>query len=281
MPIEESESSSTPSGRHADHSPWTGISIGVLIVGAVCLSSTSQATARETTSLVLPLAAMGEESWQPLTFRSIEKTTQYELSTDPSGHPAYRAISQCSASAMLLRLPEDFDLVRTPRLAWRWRIENGLENHNERTREGDDFAARVYVLFRFDADRASFWRRLQDQMGRRIFGVEIPGEALSYVWASRATPGDHWTSPDQEDARLLVLESASDKETSRPWREAIVDLAADAGRVFDPPPRLQPYAIGLMTDADDSCESATAWFSEFRLMGPKTALPAAGEVAFP
>ena len=217
----------------------------------------------------IPLAAMGDKRWQPLTFRSIENHTRYELTADPSGSAAYRAISHCAASAMLLRLPADFDLARTPRLAWRWRVEEGLENHNERTTEGDDFAARVYVLFRFDPDRASLWRRMQTQLGEKIFGAEIPGEAISYVWGSRAIVGDHWPSPSQTDARLLVLESSSDDESSESWRQAIVDLAQDAERIFDPPPSLQPYAVGLMTDADDTCQTAIAWFSDFRLLGPR------------
>lgn len=235
---------------------------------AMAIGFGARAVAEESRPLVISLPAMGDEAWRPLIFRSIEKTTNYELVDDPAAAPAYRATSQCSASAMLLALPEDFELAKTPRLAWRWKIEEGLDVPNERTSEGDDFAARVYVLFRFDAERASLWRRFQDELGQRIFGAEIPGEALSYVWASRVAVGEHWTSPSQEDARLLVLESGSNQEASREWREVIVDLAQDAARVFDPAPRRPPYAVGLMTDSDDSCQQATSWFADFRLLGP-------------
>jgi hypothetical protein len=174
---------------------------------------------------------------------------------------------------MLLALPQDFTLAKTPRLAWRWRIERGLENDAEKSTEGDDFAARVYVLFRFDPSRASIWERLRNQMGERLFHAEIPGQALSYVWASQQAPGAHWTSPNQQDARLLVLESNSNQEATQDWREAIVDLVVDAKRVFETPPRLSPYAIGLMTDADNTCQRAIAWFSDFRLLGPQPGTP--------
>lgn len=249
--------------------PWIQRHI-ILLLFLVSTTVTSTAVA-DSDTFVVPLPALGDEGWQPLTFRSIEKATRYDPGIDPSGRPAYRASSHCSASAMLLALPENFDPLKTPRLAWRWRIERGLDNEDERSEAGDDFAARVYVLFRFDPGRASLWRRLQNQMGRRIFNAEIPGEALSYVWASRQDPGAHWTSPNQKDARLLVLESASDQLGSQAWREAVVDLIGDAQRVFETPERRRPYAIGLMTDADNTCQKAVAWFSDFRLLGPRDA----------
>jgi len=267
--IQKSRPVRAPSGRNRHQSL-----LGAWIAAALCLGWTSPTTRPtpmdESKLVVMPLAAMGDQSWKPLTFRSIEKTTKYERSTDPDGRSAYRAVSECSSSAMTLRLPEDFDLARTPRLAWRWRIEKGLDPHDETVIKGDDFAAQVYVLFRFDTDRASLWRRLEHRLAEQVFGADIPGVAISYVWSSQASPGAHWTSPDADAAKILVLETASKDDESHRWREAIVDLAADARRVFDPPPRLQPYAIGLMADADNTCSEAIAWFSDFRLMGPES-----------
>jgi hypothetical protein len=193
---------------------------------------------------------------------------------DPDDRRAVRAVSECGASALVLELPEDFDLSRTPRLAWRWRIERGLAIGGERTKKADDFAARVYVLFRFDSERASLLRRLQQRMARRFFGREVPGLTLNYVWSSSVPIGQHWPSPYHEDARIIVLESDSAEPSSGAWREAIVDLATDAARLFDPPPRLQPYALGLMTDSDNVCGHAIAWFSDFRLLGPGSGGPA-------
>ncbi|HEB91181.1 MAG TPA: DUF3047 domain-containing protein [Deltaproteobacteria bacterium] len=219
--------------------------------------------------LVIPLPAPGDPAWQPLEFRSIERGTLYELERDPDGRPAYRAISRCGASAMLLPLPVDFDPLRTPRLAWRWRIERGLSIDDEKAGGTDDFAARVYVLYRFDPERASAWRRLQQRIGRRLFGAEAPGRTLSYVWSSRSPVGASWPSPRQpEAARLVVLETGSDRTAARAWREEIVDLQADAERFFSPSPRQPAYALGLMTDADDVCREAVAWYSDFRLLGP-------------
>jgi hypothetical protein len=216
------------------------------------------------------LPGPGDSAWHPLRFRSIENQTTYEVVTHAQGRTAYQSTSRCGASAMLMELPEILDLERTPRLAWRWRIDRGILRDDERSKSGDDFAARVYVLFRFDSKRATRWQRIEHAIGARWFGVAPPGETLTYVWGSREPVGATWTSAIRQEARIVVLETSSDS-TSNEWREAIVDLAADAKRLFDPPPRLQPYALGLMTDTDGACDEASARFADFRLLGP--ALP--------
>ena len=65
-----------------------------MLVG-VFLAAPLAATATE--PLVLRLSPPGSEDWQPLIFRSIERQTDYQVSTDPSGRPAYRAVSDCGA----------------------------------------------------------------------------------------------------------------------------------------------------------------------------------------
>jgi len=235
------------------------------------------------------LAAPGSEAWKPLLFRSIERHTSYQIRMDPAGRPAYRAVSDCGASAMRLALPDDLDLAQTPRLAWRWRIEQGLDNDREKTKSGDDFAARVYLLFEFDSKGAGPFERLERALGRRLFGLDMPGQALNFVWASRAEVGEFWTSPYHPKARLIAVASQSFEASREGWRQTIVDLTGTARRLFDKAPPRRPYALALMVDADDVCARAVAWFSDFRLLEPapshpqgaETALPASGEARIP
>ncbi len=218
--------------------------------------------------LEIPLPAPGDPAWQPLVFRSIERTSDYEVDRDDAGRLLHRGESRCGASALVLSLADEIDLARTPRLAWRWRLERGLAVTDEHTAAGDDFAARVYVLFRFDPERASAWRRIEQGLGRRLFASEAPGETINYVWASRARRGTSWQSPVRSEVRLVALETDSGSDAPTGWRSAVVDLVADAARLFDPPPRGAPYAIGLMVDADATCQHALAEFADFRLLGP-------------
>ena len=288
----------TWSGYPADHlssAGPTGIAtfVGALLAFTAVVTASSPAAEGRDESPVpnreIPLAVPGSEAWKPLFFRSIQRHTSYEIGMDPAGRPAYRAVSDCGASAMHLALPEDLDLALTPRLAWRWRIEQGLDIEFEKTKSGDDFAARVYLLFEFDSKSAGPLERLEHALGRRLFGLEIPGQTLNFVWASRAEVGEVWTSPYHAHARLIAVASRSAEASRGGWRQTTVDLSDSARRLFDPPPAGRPYALALMVDADDVCARAVAWFSDFRLLGPvptrplgaNTALPASGAAKIP
>ena len=87
------------------------------------------------------LPAPGSAPWQALAFPKIERHTRYSEARE-AGHPVLHAESECSASGLLLPLA-DVDLTATPRLGWRWRVDQAVAPPDERSRAGDDFAARV------------------------------------------------------------------------------------------------------------------------------------------
>lgn len=214
---------------------------------------------------VRQLPAPGSSAWQPVTFRSVERPTTYI----PFGEPetGVRAEADCSASALVLPL-EEIDLSRTPVLHWRWRILQGLDVEDERSRSGDDFAARVYVMFRFEPDRASLLERFRRGVGERLFGAEMPGTALSFVWSSRIASGAIWTNPYAAEARMIALASGPGSG----WRAETVDLPASYASAFGHPPP-QATGIGVMTDADDTCQQAVAEYQDFRLAPREPAGP--------
>jgi len=39
------------------------------------------------------------------------------------------------------------NLNKTPIIHWSWKIKNTLQSNNEREKSGDDFAARIYIIF--------------------------------------------------------------------------------------------------------------------------------------
>lgn len=199
----------------------------------------------------------GEPAWQPLRFRSVERSTDYAPLAD--AQPGVRAESRCGASALVLPL-DGAELERTPVLHWQWRVLRGLDVADERSRGGDDFAARVYVMFRFQPERAGWLERAQRALGESLYGSRIPGSALNFVWTSRIEPGATWTSPYTEHSRLVALE----RGPGPGWRSEAVDVPAAYAEAFgEPPPAAE--GLGLMTDADDTCQHAVAEFRGFRL----------------
>ena len=206
---------------------------------------------------IVELPPPGDERWKPVEFPSIEKHTRYEA-VEADGAPAWRAQGQCSASGRAVAL-DDIDLTQTPILRWRWKVDPGLPRLDERTKAGDDFAARVYVLFRFDPKQASWRERLMARAARALYDTDLPGGALNYVWSSAQARGSDWQSVYQSTSHLVALRAPDD----RGWFEERVDLAADRQR-FIPEVKTAIAGLAIMTDSDQSCAEATAWYSSIR-----------------
>jgi len=205
------------------------------------------------------LSPPGTDGWKPLEFPKIPKHTTYTVVRDGDTQ-AVKAVSDCAASALYLPVT-DVDLARTPRLQWRWKVEQPLAVADERVKKGDDFAARAYVMFRFDPDRASLWQRLQHAIGTRLYGQVIPGGAINYVWSSREARGAKWDNPFASTAKMVSLGSGLLPQ----WTTEVVDVAEDYRDLFghEPPPVL---AVALMTDTDNSCQQAVAYYADFRFL---------------
>jgi hypothetical protein len=73
------------------------------------------------------------------------------------------------------------------------------------TREGDDYAARVYVLLDYPLDSLSFATRQKLRLARTFFDPDLPAATLSYVWDNRAAPGTHARSAYTETVEMIVL----------------------------------------------------------------------------
>jgi hypothetical protein len=113
---------------------------------------------------------------------------------------------------------------------------------NEKTRQGDDYAARVYVVFpgRF------FWQM----------------RALNYIWANKLPKGEFVPNAFTSNAMMIAVESGPAKTGQ--WVTEERDILTDYRRVFgeDPP---EAGAIAIMTDTDNTGTEATAWYNDIIL----------------
>jgi hypothetical protein len=246
-------------------SPFLAVALLLLLLGALPASADevpAQGTPPPRTGR--PLAAPGGPDWQPLHFPKISRHTRYtRRGTTVESH------SDCSASALILRLDPPVDLRQWPRLRWRWQLTRPLEpGPNEREKAGDDFAARVYALFEFDPQRSTLWERLQRRLGKTLYGEGLPGKGIAYVWARSAQTGNHWPNPYTADTRVSVLRSAADRD----WQSESVDLLADHEALLGPA-HVPLMAIAIMTDSDDGCSTAGARYADFELLPPGPTAP--------
>lgn len=195
-------------------------------------------------------------AWQPLTFSGIDAHTAYSL-VDEGGTVVVRAESQASASGLMREI--EVDPALHPILEWRWRVANVLENGDVSRKSGDDYAARIYVTFGYDPSQAGLFERARYEALRLIHGRYPPVAALNYIWESRSPVGTIVPNPYVARNRMIVVESGDQNVGT--WRLERRNVALDYERAFGgEAPRISGVAI--MTDTDDTGESATAWFGD-------------------
>jgi len=148
-----------------------------------------------------------------------------------------------------------------PVLSWRWKVDRVLDKARLDAREGDDFAARIYVSFEVPMDELTFFERTKLRIARLIYG-DVPPAAICYVWDNHAPPGTSTWSPYTNRVRVIVLRSGA--ASAGRWEGERRDVAADFRAAFgrDAPP-VSGIAVG--NDTDQTGETATAWFGDFRV----------------
>jgi hypothetical protein len=157
------------------------------------------------------------------------------------------------------------DPAATPILAWRWKVDHALNRSELETKEGEDFAARVYVSFDYPVEELPLLTRAKLRIARAIYG-DVPAAAICYVWDSRHAPGTSAWSPHFDHVRIVVLESGNARAGQ--WVEERRDVDADFRAAFGerwkgPTPKVVAVVAG--NDSDQVHEAVTAWFGDFKL----------------
>ena len=194
----------------------------------------------------IPIARFETESLSRWQEKSFDGYTQYNIVT-LSGQRVLKADSQGSASILAKQLK--IDLKKTPYLNWSWRVENNLPRLNERTKQGDDYAARIYIV----------------QGGNTRWSTI----ALNYVWSSNQIQGSRWNNAFVgKRAKMLAVRGQADATKS--WtvekRNVYQDLIELFGNKGSDWKNEQAYrfidAVAIMTDTDNSQRSAIAYYGD-------------------
>ncbi|HEY5599320.1 MAG TPA: DUF3047 domain-containing protein [Candidatus Manganitrophaceae bacterium] len=249
--------------------------IGVIVLSAPVLcalpgsaSSEEKAPIRLLTDAQAPDGA--PEGWRPLTFKNISRHTDYRLIHE-AGRPVIRAESRRSASG--LYRPLDLDPKEYPFLSWCWKIDRIIVKGDEARKEGDDYAARIYVTFKFDPDQAPFWERMKFRAIKLVYGEYPPKGAINYIWANYLPKGRSIANAYTDRARMVAVESGPEKVGR--WVCEARKIDDDYQSLFgEAPPTLSGVAV--MTDTDNTGEEATASYADL-ILEPALRKPSGGE----
>lgn len=178
-----------------------------------------------------------DPGWEVKEFKG---RTYYAVVHDDDASHVLKAQSRDAASGLIFR--KEYSLHDFPVLAWRWKVGNILDKGDETKKEGDDYAARVYVIFPH-----WFFPRTK---------------SINYIWANKLPKGRHVPNPFAGNAVMVAVESG--RENVGRWMTERRNVYEDYRAIFgEEPPRVG--AIAVMTDTDNTGGSATAWYDDIRI----------------
>ncbi|PHQ25013.1 hypothetical protein CLH62_11720 [Marinobacter guineae] len=199
------------------------------------------------------------DGWEPLEFPKIDQLTRYELVTE-DGIQVIKATTSGTASGLIARvnIPPSESLV----LRWRWKVSNVFEQGDARKKSGDDYPARIYVAFKFQPEKAGFFERAKRTTVEVLFGESLPGNALNYIWANTLPKGEFAPNPYTDKTMMVAVNSGAGQVGE--WVTVERDIMADYRKAFGeaPPPVV---GIAIMSDSDNTGETATAWYGDIVL----------------
>lgn len=134
-------------------------------------------------------------------------------------------------------------------------------------KDGDDYAARVYATFDAPPDSLSLAARARMKLAKLLYGADLPAAALCYVWDNTHAPGTMAWNSHSSRVRMIVLRSG-DAQAGQ-WMPESRDVAADYRAAFGSGAPVPPISgVAASADTDQTGESVTAWFGDFRLEAP-------------
>lgn len=193
------------------------------------------------------------DNWKPFTFPKIKKHSVYTIETEGGKH-VLKAESNASASAIVYK--DDFDVYNYPRVKWRWKVRNVYAKGDVRTKSGDDYPIRVYIMFEYDPEKAGALDRIKYSFAKSLYGEYPPHSSLSYIWSSKDDPGTFLVSPYTDKAVMVLLEKGPAKAGT--WVDEEIDIVKDYRKAFKttPPDRAR---IAVMNDSDNTAESSVSY----------------------
>lgn len=202
-----------------------------LMMTALCLTALACADADK-----ISFGSFAESGLEGWTQKIFQGETDYRI-VNHAGLNVLQANSSAAASGLVFETaynPQEF-----PILAWRWKIDHIIARGDSRTKSGDDYAARVYVIF-------PHW-----------FFPKT--KTLNYIWANRLPKDAVQPNAYTGNAMMIAVESGS--AMAGQWVAVQRNIIDDYRRAFgeDPP---NVGAIAIMTDTDQTGGTALAWYGD-------------------
>ncbi|GBE03835.1 hypothetical protein BMS3Abin09_00758 [bacterium BMS3Abin09] len=192
------------------------------------------------------------DDWKPLYFPKIKEHSLYSIEKGEGAH--LKAESNASASGIIYK--EEFNVYNYPKVKWRWKVDNVYEMGDARKKSGDDYPLRIYIMFKYDPEKASFGKKIKYGIAKKLYGEYPPDSSLNYIWANKKHK-ERVIANTYTSAAMMILLQSGGKNVDK-WVEQEVDVLEDYRKAFgeDPP---SVASIAVMNDSDNTKESSVSY----------------------
>ena len=201
------------------------------------------------------------QEWSFQALRGVKNATKYAyVHDDTLNATVLEGSADAAAGALTYRFEGDAQISSI--LRFKWRPGNLIASSDPKTKAGDDYAARIYITFASDPERASLGEKTENALANAIYGEVPPHAALSYVFTHKAKLGEIITSPFTKRVKKIVVDA--DPDSVGKWKSFTRDIYEDYKRAFgEEPTRIS--GIAIMVDTDNTGETTSARFADITL----------------
>jgi len=210
----------------------------MLFVPTLLLAGEKSVVTEKATNRVANFNQGDLSGWEEKSFKGNSQYKFVEVKDNGQLIKVLRASTEGQASGLFKDV--DIDLQKTPYLHWSWQVKNLLEGNDERSKGGDDYPARIYVVV---SGGAFFWNT----------------KAINYVWSSNQPQGSEWPNAYTSNAKMIAVQTG--KEKVGQWVKEKRNVREDLKRLFGDD-LTQIDAIAVMVDGDNTGQSATSFFGD-------------------
>ena len=167
--------------------------------------------------------------------RGADNKTLYSVGSNDKGN-FLKAIADNAASGLGKEIK--IDLNKTPFINITWKVEKDLKGIKENTKQGHDYAARVFAI-------------------KKTGATPLSNRAINYVFSSNSKVGENRPSPYTKKSIDNVI--ASTKDTLNEWVTVKANVKEDFKR-FHNLDVDELDGLAIMADTDNSKMKSIAYF---------------------
>lgn len=188
-----------------------------------------------------------------------KQPTQYNYAFLDGRHAV---VASASSSASVLRQSVRVEPPFLQDIAFSWKVKQLIPGADLTRRETHDSPVRLVLAFEGDRSEFSMKNAMLSELSLTLTGEEMPYATLMYVWCNACAKETLYVNPRTDRIREIVLETGS--ENVGQWLSYQRDIQADYLKAFGQAPGAL-VGVGIMTDTDNTRQSAVAWYGPVSL----------------